>query len=90
MPDGYARVALRANVPLMFGYSYRTDDGVIGRVFPPLYPDRSLDKEEAVRELVQRVIPQLETAIREHPEQWHLSAPIWRLAQERLESEELG
>jgi hypothetical protein len=74
----------------MFGYSYRTDDGVVGKVMPPIYPDGSLDKEAAVRDLIQRVLSQLEVAIREHPEEWHLSAPIWQLAQERLAREKLG
>lgn len=87
MPDGYARLAVRANVPLIFGFCYRAGDGVRVRVFPPVYPNASLGKEEAVRDLVERMLRLLEEAIRAHPEQWHLSTPIWRLARERLEGE---
>ena len=85
MPDGYARVAVRANLPVIFGYSRRTEDGADGKVFPTLYPDRSLGKEEAVKDLTQRTVRLIEEAVREDPAAWHLSTPVWRLARERLE-----
>jgi len=86
MPDGYARLAVRANVPLIFAYCIRTQGGAICRVLPPLYPEKSLGKEEAVIDLIKRTVRLLEEAIREEPAAWHLSTPIWRLAQERLET----
>jgi KDO2-lipid IV(A) lauroyltransferase len=85
LPDGYARIAVRANVPLVFGYSQRTADGAKGKVFPPIYPDQSLGKEGAIQDLVMRTVHCLEEAVRENPSQWHLSTPVWRLAQERME-----
>jgi len=84
LPDGYARIAVRANVPLVFGFSQRTDGGAKGKVFPPIYPDLSLGKEEAIQDVILRTVSCLEEAIRENPSQWHLSAPVWRLAQERM------
>jgi lauroyl/myristoyl acyltransferase len=85
MPDGYARVAVRMGVPVIFGYCIRTENGAKGRIFPLIYPDTSLGKEEAVRDVIQRTLRLLEEAIRENPGEWHLSTPIWRRAQERLE-----
>ena len=85
MPDGYARVAVRANLPVVFGYSRRTKDGADGKVFPTLYPDHSLGKEEAVKDLTKRTVRLIEEAVREDPGAWHLSTPVWRLARERLE-----
>jgi lauroyl/myristoyl acyltransferase len=84
VPDGYARVAVRASVPLIFGFCHRTDDGAMAKVYPPIYPDRSLGKEEAIMDLIQRALRLFEEAVREQPEEWHLSTPIWRLAEVRL------
>lgn len=85
MPDGYARVAVRARVPVVFGYSWRTDNGVEGVIYPPMYPDLSLGKEEAVKDLIERTLRLAEEAIGNKPEMWHLSTPVWRLAEERRE-----
>jgi lauroyl/myristoyl acyltransferase len=84
VPDGYARLAVRAGVPVIFGYPWRTADGAECQVFPPIYPELSLPKEEAVQDLVNRTLRLLEQAIRAHPWEWHLSTPIWQLAQEKL------
>lgn len=84
LPDGYARLAVRANVPVVFGYSVDTGDAVEGRVYPPLYPDTSLGKEDAVVDLIRRTVQLLEEAIRANPAAWHLSTPIWQLAEQRL------
>lgn len=84
MPDGYARLAVRADVPVAFGYCRYTDDGPAGMLYPPIYPDKSLGKEEAVAELVAQTVRLLEEAIRYDPGAWHLTTPVWQLAQERL------
>ena len=84
VPDGYARLAVRANVPVVFGFCRRTDDGAVARIYAPLYPDESLDKGEATLDLIQRSLKLFEAAIREYPEEWHLSTPIWQKAQGRL------
>jgi KDO2-lipid IV(A) lauroyltransferase len=88
MPDGYARVAVRANVPLIFGFCVQDGGGkVVTHVFPPIHPDRSLGKEQAVLDVIQRTLQMFEQVVRAHPEEWHLSTPVWRLAQERSEKE---
>jgi hypothetical protein len=49
-----------------------------------------LPKEEAVLDLIQRALRLFEGVIREYPEEWHLSTPIWQLARERLAREAAG
>ncbi len=86
MPDGYARVAVQANVPLVVGFVHGDGDGgVIVRFHPPIYPDRSLGKQKAVLDLMRQALQIFEQTLRAHPEEWHLSTPVWRVAQERLE-----
>jgi KDO2-lipid IV(A) lauroyltransferase len=87
VPDGYARLAVRAGVPVVFGYCIRTDGGAKGRVCPPIFPNGLLPKEQAVRDVIARTVHYMEQAIRENPSAWILSTPIWRLAEERLEGE---
>jgi len=87
MPDGYARVAVQANVPLIFGYCRKTEKGALVQVYPPIYPDRSLGKEKAALDLIQQVLRLFEQTIRAYPKEWYLSSPVWKLAQERLEKE---
>jgi KDO2-lipid IV(A) lauroyltransferase len=87
VPDGYARLAVRARVPVVFGYCIRTDGGAKGRVYPPIRPNQSLSKDEAVRDVIARTVRLMERAIRENPSAWILSTPIWRLAEERLDGE---
>lgn len=85
MPDGYARVAVQANVPLLFGFCRETEGGVFIQIHPPMYPDRSLGKQAAVLDLIQRTLRLFEEALRAYPEEWYLSTPVWQLAQERSE-----
>jgi KDO2-lipid IV(A) lauroyltransferase len=89
LPDGYARVAVGVNVPVVFACCRRAGNGTVAKVFEPIYPDRSLGKEQAVADVLARAVGQLEEAIREDPAEWHLSTPVWRVAQERLEQARL-
>jgi KDO2-lipid IV(A) lauroyltransferase len=84
MPDGYARLAVGADVPVVFGYCRNTEEGPSAKLYPPIYPDRSLGKEQATRQIIERTVALLEEAIRSDPGTWHLSTPVWRLAQERV------
>jgi hypothetical protein len=44
-----------------------------------------LGKEQAARQIIERTVALLEEAIRSDPGTWHLSTPVWRLAQERVQ-----
>ena len=65
VPDGYARLAVRANVPVIFGFCRRTDDGAVAKIYAPLYPDKSLGKEEAVLDLMSGIAQWSKTGVRQ-------------------------
>jgi KDO2-lipid IV(A) lauroyltransferase len=85
MPEGYARLAVRADVPVIFGYGRYTENGAGAKIFPPIYPDQTLGKELAVRQIVQQTVQLLEEVIRKDPGAWHLSTPVWKLVPGRQE-----
>jgi KDO2-lipid IV(A) lauroyltransferase len=89
MPDGYARVAVRANVPVIYGFCRSGLEGEVARIYPPLFPNTCLEKEQAVLDLVQRTLRLQEEALRQYPHEWHLSTPIWQLGQAHLKKEGL-
>ncbi len=43
----------------------------------PIWPDASGDRDEVIRETMQKVAHQLEHLIREDPAQWHMFMPAW-------------
>jgi hypothetical protein len=46
-----------------------------------------LGKQEAVLDLMRQALRLFEQALRARPGDWHMSTPVWRVAQERLEDE---
>lgn len=49
------------------------------QILDPIYPDKSLDKEEDVRRMTQLVVARIDQAIQEHPEQWFWYNKRWVL-----------
>ena len=83
VPDGYARLAVRADVPLIYGVCHRETNGLDIKIYPPIYPNHTLGKKGATQELLRQTLHFMEQAIRRHPEEWHLSTPVWQLAREK-------
>lgn len=78
LPDGYIRLALKANVPLVLGFSRRNPDYTYSAYFlPPFWPAPAATEEEQVEAGFQFVIQELEKAIRQTPEQWGVTVSIW-------------
>ena len=84
-PLGPARLALAARVPLLVGMMLRTEDGFRMQMNPPIMPDFSAPKREEVVRLTRAWSAELETVIREHPEQWAWFHRRWKTTPERLE-----
>ncbi len=79
MPDGGVQLALRTGAPLLVAYSYRLPNNrfrAVGR--PPLYLERSDDFDADVRAGLERVLREMEAFIRQAPEQWVMTVPLWR------------
>ena len=78
VPDGVARLAYRANVPVIVGGAYRGATGPetvisVGDV----YPDQSQPEEAEVRRISGIVFEHFESLIRLAPEQWYMFRPMW-------------
>jgi lauroyl/myristoyl acyltransferase len=76
LPDGLARLAMRTGAA-MFGAACRREKGSYRVGLQRIELARSGDDEADVRENTQRLARFMESAIRLHPEQWHLLLRLW-------------
>jgi KDO2-lipid IV(A) lauroyltransferase len=78
-PVAPAALAVRRRLPILVAYNYRRPEGGIRLVMEkPLWPDDTLDRDAAVRDLTVRVNDLLGQAIRAHPTQWPWWHRRWR------------
>ena len=76
---GPAQFAVRNNSPVVAGFMHRIDDGKHGiELRPPMWPDRSLDEDTAVVELMQRYTDALADAVRAHPTEYFWAHRRWK------------
>jgi len=81
LPDGYAQLSLRTGAPIIVGFSQRLPDNTfVAHLEPPLELEVTGDRAHDVRVGVERVVVIMEHYIGKHPEQWVMSVPIWRRA----------
>jgi len=78
LPDGHVRLAMRTGAPLVFGFSRRVFRDRYEATFLPhsLIPDAGSEEERFAAGMAY-VVEGLEKAIREHPEQWAITVPVW-------------
>ena len=74
LPDGYAELAVRRGIPVLPAFARREGKGVRLRIWPPLWP-AGTSRED----LVARVLEIFAGVLREAPDQWVLTTPIWRI-----------
>ncbi|MGD8414970.1 MAG: lysophospholipid acyltransferase family protein [Candidatus Latescibacterota bacterium] len=78
---GPAQFAVRRNAPVVAGFIRRLQDGTHSVALrAPMWPDRSLDEDDAVGELMQRYTDALSDAIRAHPAQYFWAHRRWKTA----------
>jgi KDO2-lipid IV(A) lauroyltransferase len=78
LPEGHIRLALKAKVPLVLGFSRRNPDYTYSAYFlPPYWPVPAATEEEQIEAGCQFVVHELEKAIRQTPEQWGVTVSIW-------------
>ncbi len=78
-PVAPAALAVRRNLPIVVAYSFRKPSGGLRLVFEkPLWPDASMDREPAIRDLTRRINDGLSQAILAHPTQWPWWHRRWR------------
>jgi KDO2-lipid IV(A) lauroyltransferase len=77
LPDGYAELAVRQGAPVLPAFAWQEAGGVHLRIWPPLRPaGRSAEARE---ELVARALETFAGVLRQAPEQWVLTTPIWQI-----------
>jgi Kdo2-lipid IVA lauroyltransferase/acyltransferase len=77
---GMALFARHADVPILPGMARRIGwSRHVLHTFPPIYPDKSLDKDQDVARMTAHVMNLIEKAIREEPEQWFWYNRRWIL-----------
>jgi KDO2-lipid IV(A) lauroyltransferase len=76
---GPAQFAVRNNSPVVAGFISRNDDGKhLIELRPPMWPDRSLDEDTAIIELMQRYTDALADAVRAHPTEYFWAHRRWK------------
>ena len=78
LPDGHLKLALRTGAPLVVGFSRRNPDYSYHAYFLPAFhlPPEGTD-EERLEAGMQFIVTEMEQAIRQAPEQWTVTVPIW-------------
>ncbi len=77
LPDGYAELAVRRGCPVIPAFAWREPAGVRLRLWPPFWPTgKSAEAREA---LIAGVLEIFAQVLREAPDQWVLTTPIWRV-----------
>lgn len=77
LPSGPAVLALRTGAPMLPTAIYDRGRGHHGVVRPAIPADRRGSFRQDVARLTQAMADELESLIREAPEQWHLMQPNW-------------
>ena len=72
------QLSLRTGAPIVVAYSYRLPDNRFRAVgFPPIYLEKTGDKTADVERGVRQIVALMEQFIREHPDQWFVTVPMW-------------
>ncbi|MDX1521946.1 MAG: hypothetical protein R3264_09995 [Anaerolineae bacterium] len=78
LPDGHVKLALKTGVPLVIGFSHRTDDQTYEAHYrPPFYLPATGSDDERIAAGMRYLINEMEQAIRQYPEQWTITVSIW-------------
>lgn len=80
--DTPAVLALRYDLPILPGFSYRVGDRLEYRAVAhePIFPDPSAPRDEEVVRLTRAINDAIEQFVRAHPEQWNWTQPRWRIS----------
>lgn len=73
-----AKLSLKYDVPLLFGLTYRNEDGTYSGDFVEIDRSGLDDSEEGILELTQRHVKYLEDKIRERPSHWSWQHRRWK------------
>ncbi|MSP12622.1 MAG: hypothetical protein EXR62_06655 [Chloroflexi bacterium] len=79
LPNGFAEMAVHANVPVLFAFPRRKPDNTFEIYLePPYYPNPARSHEAEVRTIHQLMLAHFERYLRRFPDQWVLFRPVWQ------------
>lgn len=80
LPDGHIHLALRTGAKLAMAFSLRKPDNTFEiSVEPPLPLENTGDLNRDIRLGMEKLVATLEKWISQHPEQWVMFQPVWKL-----------
>lgn len=80
LPDGHVQLAMRTGAKLALAFGRREPDNTYTiEIHRPLTLEDTGDFKRDVRANLEKVVAGLERVIRQHPEQWLIFYPPWRL-----------
>ncbi|MFC1671619.1 lysophospholipid acyltransferase family protein, partial [Planctomycetota bacterium] len=83
LPQGPARLSVRTGAPILPGFLVRrSNDSWHAVMEKPIFPDQSIDQDEAVRAIMAQYVPLMEEYIRWHPSQWSVFYDFWKTGDE--------
>jgi KDO2-lipid IV(A) lauroyltransferase len=79
-PKGAAAFAVATNCPVIPGVLLRKKYNQFKAIIaPPIYPDKTIDKETEINNITQKYTGILEKFIRDYPDQWMWTHRRWKL-----------
>jgi KDO2-lipid IV(A) lauroyltransferase len=78
IPVGVVDIAMRSGAAIVPIILHRNGHRVFAIVHPEIPYDPDAPRDAEVRRVSREVLALFESAIREHPDQWHVLDPIWR------------
>jgi len=83
LPNGHVQLALRTGAKLMLAFGVRRPDNTFEAfVEPPLALENTGDLQRDVHLGMTRLVAVLEKYIGQHPEQWVMFQPVWKLPEQ--------
>jgi lauroyl/myristoyl acyltransferase len=78
VPSGPAALALKSGSPILPGFVwYGQRNELLLRIFAPIFPQSSGDRNADISALTQRIYDSLEEMIRAWPTQWYMFRQFW-------------
>ncbi|MBI5653122.1 MAG: lysophospholipid acyltransferase family protein [Chloroflexi bacterium] len=83
-PAGPAQLALLTGAAILLGYVRVAANGQMAiHTLPPLTVEANGNRQHAIQTTMQLMARQIETFIRECPEQWYVFRPMWSMGEQR-------
>jgi len=77
LPTGYIRIPLRTDCLVITIVAYYEDGAYSVVANPPMTMERTGNAEADMAHNLRRVLAEIETLIRRHPDQWMMFVPVW-------------